>query len=345
MFRNNNPRGNQGGFFPDFFDMFSQTGFMFGGGMGPPTGVGGGEPPPSEDAHPPASKRFVFSLPEVVITKEDLDVETTNAECAICLNEQKLGQSAARMPCGHIFCGECLRRWLAKSNNCPVCRYEVETDFPEYEERRLKNMKGRKMRFRHRELEAKSVGELRALLRSLHLSSEGCIEKSDMVSRLENSGKIELMKTCVAQQIYTLHELMAMDIPNLKRLITGLGVRANPSIKDRFDLIRCLANSGRAIVSTEGASEEELAELSRQMSTTVHAQPSVDEEVPPKLQRTVAAGRNHVAYPSTLSRAQLEAMRVGQLKDLLFARKISPDGLLEKKDLIDKLIEYQTDNL
>lgn len=312
------------GFFPDFFDMWAHTGFVFPGAE--PVVVQQASP----DAHPPASRRFVASLPEVVVTKEDLDVETTNAECAICLSDQKLGQLATRMPCGHLFCGECLRRWLEKSNNCPVCRYEVETDFPEYEERRLRNMQGRRMRFRHRELETKSVAELRSLMRMLRISSDGCLEKADLVKRIEESGRIELMKTCTAQQVYSLHELMRMDVPSLRRLMQGLGVRCSPTLDERFDLIRALANSGRAIVSTEGASDEEIAELQRQMS---HISARADHDDPePKLQRTVAA--NGCGY----SRVQLDAMRVNELKKLLASRNISPEGLLEKRDLIDKLL-------
>ena len=115
MFRRNAPLG----FFPDFFDIFiGQPGFI-------PEPFQGPHPQQTEDYHPPASRRFIATLPEVVITKEDLDVETTNGECAICLTDQKIGQLATRMPCGHLFCNECLQGWLVKSNTCPVCRYEV----------------------------------------------------------------------------------------------------------------------------------------------------------------------------------------------------------------------------
>lgn len=300
--------------------------------MGVPMGFPmGGQPAPSEDAHPPASRRFINTLPEVVITKEDLDVETSNAECAICLNDQKIGQMATRMPCGHLFCNECLRIWLVKSNTCPVCRYEVETDDPEYESRRMHIMKDRKMRFRHRELEAKSVSELRQILRMLGVSSEGCIEKSDIIRRLEESPKVEMVRTTTAQQVYQLNELMSMNTDALCRLIKGLGVRVNDRIKtDKISLIRALANSGRIILSTEGSSEDEIANLQRQASERP-VPPEVEPE--PKLQRTNAAvdpGR----------RSALEAMRVGQLKEQLLARGIPLDGLLEKSDLIDKLLEH-----
>ena len=327
------------GFFPDFFDIFMGQQGLFPFGTMPDFGVQF-QQPPSEDAHPPASRRFISTVPEVVITKEDLDAENTNGECAICLTDQKIGQVATRMPCGHLFCGACLGRWLEKSNTCPVCRYEVETDDPQYESRRIQNMKGRKMRFRHRELETKSVAELRNVMRMLGISSEGCIEKSDMIAKLESSSKVEMVKTSTAQQIYTLSELMAMEPDALRRLMQGLGVRlAYAEQKPKIDLIRALANSGRIIVSTEGASADEVADLQRQMSSTGVSAPHVaqDEEREPKLQRTQAATRP--GEEAMYSREQLQQMRVGQLKQLLMARKISTDGLLEKTDLINKLLE------
>ena len=343
------------GFFPDFFDIF-----MGGGG---PFGMGGGfeaffetaaaPPQQSEDYHPPASKRFINTLPEVVITKEDLDSETTNGECAICLSDQKIGQTATRMPCGHLFCNECLKHWLIKSNTCPVCRYEVETDDPEYETRRMQKMVGRKMRFRHRELEAKSVAELKQIMRMLGVSTEGCIEKSDIIKRLEESPKVELVRTTTSQQIYKLTELMAMTPEILRRLMQGLGVRVRDDVRDKIDLIRALANSGRIIVSTEGASPEEVAELQRQMSSVHPQKPQSEsmeldaEEPEPKLQRTFAQSQPSAGASSSpsrrssalpYSRIELEGMRVSQLKELLASRNIPLDGLLEKKDLIDRLL-------
>jgi len=341
------------GFFPDFFDIFMGGGGPF--GMGPgfeaffEAAAGGGQAPQqSEDYHPPASQRFINTLPEVVITKEDLDSETTNGECAICLSDQTIGQTATRMPCGHLFCDECLKRWLAKSNTCPVCRYEVETDDAEYETRRMQKMVGRKMRFRHRELEAKSVAELKQIMRMLGISTEGCIEKSDIIKKLEESPKVELVRTTTSQQIYKLTELMGMTPETLRRLMQGLGVRVRDDVRSRIDLIRALANSGRIIVSTEGAGPEEVADLQRQMSHATNQQVPMDveEEPEPKLQRTFAQSQPSESSSSpsrrssTLpySRIELESMRVGQLKELLASRNIPLDGLLEKKDLIDRLL-------
>ena len=40
------------------------------------------------------------------------------------------------MPCAHIFHTDCLMPWLNEHNSCPVCRFELKTDDPEYENRK-----------------------------------------------------------------------------------------------------------------------------------------------------------------------------------------------------------------
>jgi hypothetical protein len=205
----------------------------------------------------------------------------------------------------------------------------------------MQNMKGRKMRFRHRELETKSVSELKNVMRMLGISTEGCIEKNELIVKLESSPKVELVKTSTAQQIYTLSELLGMQKDALRRLMQGLGVRvANAEEKSKIDLIRALANSGRVIVSTQGASADEVAELQRQLSSTgANVPPELAREEhmerEPKLQRTQAK-----AVPVTqYSREELQAMRVTQLKQLLASKGLSTEGLVEKSELINKLLE------
>jgi hypothetical protein len=78
---------------------------------------------------PPASKVYVENLESVVLTKEDL--------CAVCKDEMNVGERTKQLPCDHCYHGECIVPWLGIRNTCPVCRYELPTDDPDYERRRV----------------------------------------------------------------------------------------------------------------------------------------------------------------------------------------------------------------
>ncbi|CAE8696823.1 unnamed protein product, partial [Polarella glacialis] len=43
-------------------------------------------------------------------------------QCHICLETVVLPEAA---PCGHLFCGPCLRTWLCRSSSCPACKAPV----------------------------------------------------------------------------------------------------------------------------------------------------------------------------------------------------------------------------
>ncbi|CAO3594858.1 unnamed protein product [Absidia cylindrospora] len=73
---------------------------------------------------PPASKRFMMSLPN--IAKNLVSSEET---CIICKDVLQSSQDkVTKMPCGHYFDQECLLPWLQLHNTCPMCRFKVETE-------------------------------------------------------------------------------------------------------------------------------------------------------------------------------------------------------------------------
>ena len=84
-----------------------------------------------ETGNCPASKEFIDSLDLMEITEEE-------KTCSICLEEFTLGEKCFKLPCKdhpHFFHGEkenCMgiKKWLQKSNTCPVCR----TEFPKENE-------------------------------------------------------------------------------------------------------------------------------------------------------------------------------------------------------------------
>lgn len=82
-----------------------------------------------EGLPPPASKELVKNLKSRLVTSDD-------EKCAICLvpNENLDGQKFLKLPCNHEFHDTCIMPWLEKTNSCPMCRQEMKTDDPDYEE-------------------------------------------------------------------------------------------------------------------------------------------------------------------------------------------------------------------
>ncbi|MBA0553037.1 hypothetical protein Golob_012256 [Gossypium lobatum] len=59
---------------------------------------------------------------------ERVKVEAGEEDCMICLEELKVSFEASRMPCSHVFHGDCMEKWLKQSHYCPICRFEMPTD-------------------------------------------------------------------------------------------------------------------------------------------------------------------------------------------------------------------------
>ncbi|XP_022897083.1 E3 ubiquitin-protein ligase RING1-like [Olea europaea var. sylvestris] len=89
---------------------------------------------PNRYGTPPASKSAVDGLPNIKITEELL--ATDSSQCAVCKDSFGLNEEAKQMPCKHIYHKDCILPWLELHNSCPVCRYELPTDDPDYENRR-----------------------------------------------------------------------------------------------------------------------------------------------------------------------------------------------------------------
>ncbi|XP_043711187.1 E3 ubiquitin-protein ligase CIP8-like [Telopea speciosissima] len=82
---------------------------------------------------PPAARSAVSALKTVEIMPEEEVLV-----CAICKESVPVGETARKLPCGHGYHGDCIVPWLDSRNSCPVCRFELPTDDPEYEEERKK---------------------------------------------------------------------------------------------------------------------------------------------------------------------------------------------------------------
>lgn len=89
---------------------------------------------PTRYGTPPAAKTAVDNLPDVGISKDQL--ESDEAQCAVCKDFFEMEEVVKKLPCNHLFHKDCIVPWLELHNSCPVCRFELPTDDADYEQRK-----------------------------------------------------------------------------------------------------------------------------------------------------------------------------------------------------------------
>ncbi|KAH6607848.1 hypothetical protein Trco_004161 [Trichoderma cornu-damae] len=80
---------------------------------------------PQSNAAPPASNEALANLDRRPVDASMLDGDS-KTECTICIDDMKVGDLAAFLPCKHWFHEECVVLWLKEHNTCPVCRASIE---------------------------------------------------------------------------------------------------------------------------------------------------------------------------------------------------------------------------
>ncbi|WCJ44331.1 RING/U-box superfamily protein [Euphorbia peplus] len=72
-----------------------------------------------------ASKLCIDGLKRVRVTVgDDADMK----DCMICLEKHLVGDEVIRLPCKHIFHGDCIVKWLEMSHLCPLCRFSMSVE-------------------------------------------------------------------------------------------------------------------------------------------------------------------------------------------------------------------------
>lgn len=88
----------------------------------------------SSKGSPPTAKSVVENLPIVVFSEE---MKKENVICAVCKDDISTEDRVTKLPCAHFYHGDCIVPWLSIRNTCPVCRYELPTDDPDYERKKM----------------------------------------------------------------------------------------------------------------------------------------------------------------------------------------------------------------
>ncbi|XP_076448338.1 E3 ubiquitin-protein ligase RNF181-like [Babylonia areolata] len=92
---------------------------------------------------PPASKKAVEDLETKVVNPT---LAAQGLKCPVCLMDFDEEDELKILPCKHQFHTKCIITWLEKVCSCPVCRHELPTDDPDYE-----NFKKQKAQAKQRE--------------------------------------------------------------------------------------------------------------------------------------------------------------------------------------------------
>ena len=90
-----------------------------------------GDEEPEEEASDSDDVEMVIALPAPgrdVCSFVQAAVVEKEEKCVICLEDIESGSEAACLPCSHVYHQNCILKWVERSYNCPLCRFQIPLD-------------------------------------------------------------------------------------------------------------------------------------------------------------------------------------------------------------------------
>lgn len=70
-----------------------------------------------------AARTFISNLYVKRTTRALLKrLENGSSTCSLCLEEYGVNERVTTLPCEHMFHGDCIVKWLLRTDTCPLCR-------------------------------------------------------------------------------------------------------------------------------------------------------------------------------------------------------------------------------
>jgi hypothetical protein len=140
-----------------------------------------------------------------------------------------------------------VKEWLQKHCTCPTCRFEVETDDPEFEKDRKTRMKVRKPRMRADELSLKKVSELKDIAKQVGINIFGLIDKQEIVDCLIKSGKLDITEGIPTIE-FTSEQFYSKKVSELRAMLRDFGVSDEGAI-EKHELQSKILNTKRVVLT------------------------------------------------------------------------------------------------
>jgi hypothetical protein len=77
-------------------------------------------------------QKIINNLPETRI-KEVSKLTSKTKECVICLEEFMEDEYLTFLPCIHAFHSKCIKNWLKRSKECPICKFMITNETLNYQ--------------------------------------------------------------------------------------------------------------------------------------------------------------------------------------------------------------------